>query len=126
MDLAVDEHGLWVISGTTGNGYRPYISKIDVVSNRVVQTWTLGGVERMKSMGNAFMACGVFYAVDSHSGRTTINYAYDTKTGRSWNPGLTFINQYGYNSMIAYNHREKVLYSWDKKRQVTYSLTFKS
>mgnify|MGYP001795361496 CR=1 FL=1 len=126
MDLAVDEHGLWAISGNTNNGYRPYVTKIDVVSNSVSLSWSLSGVEKMNTMGNAFMACGVFYAVDSYSGTTTINYAYDTKTGRRWNPSITFVNQYNYNSMIAYNPREKVLYSWDYKRQVTYSLTFES
>ena len=125
MDLAVDEHGLWAISGRNSNGYRPYVTKIDVVTNSVILSWSLSGVERMTSMGNAFMACGVFYAVDDYNPKTTtINYAFDTKTGRRWNPGLTFTNQYGYNSMIDYNPREKVLYAWDNKRQVTYSLTF--
>ena len=60
MDLAVDEHGLWAISGRTNNRYRPYVTKIDVVTNNVIASWALSGVERMTSMGNAFMACGVF------------------------------------------------------------------
>ena len=76
-------------------------------------------------MGNAFVACGVIYAIDQYNGRsTTINFAYDTKTGKTWNPNIKFTNQYGYNSMEAYNPGEKVLYAWDSKRLVTYSLTF--
>ena len=79
----------------------------------------------MSSMGNAFVVCGVIYCIDSYSSRsTTINFAYDTKTGKQWNPNIQFTNQYGYNSMVDYNPREKVLYAWDSKRQVTYSLTF--
>ena len=81
--------------------------------------------EPMSSMGNAFVACGVIYCIDSFSSRsTTINFAYDTKTGKQWNPNIQFTNQYGYNSMVDYNPREKVLYAWDRKRQVTYSLAF--
>ena len=79
----------------------------------------------MSSMGNAFVACGVIYCIDSHSSRsTTINFAYDTKTGKQWNPNIQFTNQYTYNTMVDYNPRERVLYAWDHRRQVTYSLTF--
>ena len=79
----------------------------------------------MSSMGNAFVACGVIYCIDSHSSRsTTINFAYDTKTGKQWNPNIHFTNQYTYNTMVDYNPRERVLYAWDRRRQVTYSLTF--
>ena len=82
--------------------------------------------ERMNQMGNAFVACGVIYAIDQYNSKsTTINFAYDTKTLKQWNPNIQFANEYGYNSMVAYNLREKVLYAWDNKRQVTYSLTFK-
>ena len=80
--------------------------------------------EKMSSMGNAFVACGVIYCIDSYSGKTTINFAYDTKTSKQWNPNIQFTNQYGYNSMVAYNPREKVLYAWDHKRLVTYPITF--
>ena len=37
----------------------------------------------MKSMGNAFVACGVVYCIDNYSSKsTTINFAYYTKTGK--------------------------------------------
>ena len=79
----------------------------------------------MSSMGNAFVVCGVIYCIDHYSDNpTTINFAYNTKTGKQWNPNIQFTNLYGYNSMVNYNSREKVLYAWDRWRQVTYSLTF--
>lgn len=124
MDLAVDEQGLWVLWGSTGNSKRLYASKIDVFKNVIIQTWSLS-TEPMSSMANAFVACGVIYCIDNHSSRsTTINFAYDTKTGKQWNPNIQFTNQYTYITMVDYNPREKVLYAWDRKRQVTYSLTF--
>ena len=81
--------------------------------------------EVMSSMGNAFVACGVIYCIDNYNSKsTTINFAYDTKTGKQWNPNIQFTNQYGCNSMVAYNPREKVLYAWDNKRLVTYPISF--
>ena len=75
-------------------------------------------------MGNAFMACGVVYCNDSYNSKsTTINFAFDTKTGCSWNSNIQFTNQYGYNSMVDYNPRERVLYAWDNRRLVTYPVT---
>ena len=41
MDLAVDEQGLWVLFGSTGNSRRLYFSKIDVYKNAVTGTWSL-------------------------------------------------------------------------------------
>ena len=41
MDLAVDEQGLWVLWGSTGNSRRLYASTIDVVGNVVTHTYTL-------------------------------------------------------------------------------------
>ena len=79
----------------------------------------------MSSMGNAFVACGVIYCIDNYNSRsTTINFAYDTKTGKRWNPYIPFTNQFGVNSMVAYNPREKVLYAWDNKRLATYPISF--
>ena len=78
----------------------------------------------MSSMGNTFVACGVIYGYDSYTGTTTINFAYDTKTGKQWNPNTQFTNQYNYNSMVAYNPNERVLYAWDNRRLVSYPVTF--
>ena len=41
MDLAVDEQGLWVLSGSTGNSRRLYVTKIDVYKNSVLRAWSL-------------------------------------------------------------------------------------
>ena len=79
----------------------------------------------MNHFGNAFVPCGVVYHIDTYNAQsTTINFAYDFKTGRTWNPNIQFTNQYGYNSMVDYNPRERVLYAWDNKRLVTYPITF--
>lgn len=124
VDLAVDEQGLWALWGDSDNSRRLYAQKIDVFKNVVIDTYTLS-TEAMSTMGNAFVACGVIYTIDEYNPvKTRINFAYDTKTRKSWNPNLEFTNQYCYNSMVDYNPREKVLYAWDSKRQVTYSLTF--
>ncbi|XP_068753189.1 olfactomedin-like protein 2A isoform X1 [Montipora capricornis] len=123
MDLAVDEQGLWVLCGYTGTTAL-MAGKINIVTNKITLFFYPNTVS-MNSIGNAFVACGVIYTIDSYNDRfTTIDFAYDTKTGRQWNPNIKFINQYGANTMVDYNPREKVLYGWDNQRQVTYPLTF--
>ncbi|KAJ7367403.1 hypothetical protein OS493_040635 [Desmophyllum pertusum] len=89
MDLAVDEQGLWVLFGSTSNNKRLSASKLDVDKNSITQTWNLN-TEKMNTMGNAFVACGVIYCINSYSKRsTTINFAYDTKTGKTMEPQHT-------------------------------------
>ena len=79
----------------------------------------------MKAMANTFVACGVVYCIDTYAAKSTsINFAYDTKTGKQCNPKIQFINQYGLNYMVAYNHRERVLYAWDNQRLIPYLITF--
>ncbi len=48
MDLAVDEQGLWVLWGSTGNSNRLTAAKIDVKINRIVRTWNLNTGIRMQ------------------------------------------------------------------------------
>ena len=50
MDLAVDEHGLWVLWG--GHNGRLNAAKIDVDSNRITRTWALntGKIDIVKSL----------------------------------------------------------------------------
>jgi hypothetical protein len=123
MDLSVDESGLWVL----------YSHPCGHLCAMLLDPLTLGylyyycGIssEPRPRMGNAFVACGIVYSIDSyHPVTTTINYAYDTATGSRTNPGIKFVNKFKYNSMVTYNPREKVLYAWDNKRQITYPLEF--
>ena len=50
MDLAVDEHGLWVLWGSKNE--RLNAAKIDVDSNRITRTWALntGKIDIVKSL----------------------------------------------------------------------------
>ncbi|XP_068756104.1 olfactomedin-like protein 2B [Montipora capricornis] len=125
MDLAVDEQGLWVLCGYTGNSAKRLMAgKINIVANKITHSF-YPNTESITSMGNAFVACGVIYTIDNCCNRfTTINFAHDTKTGKQWNPNIKFVNQYAGNTMVDYNPREKVLYAWDNKYQVTYPITF--
>ena len=41
VDLAVDENGLWVLWGSTGNSYRLYASKKKKKKNSITHTWSL-------------------------------------------------------------------------------------
>ena len=47
VDLAVDEQGLWVLFGSTGNSRRLYAYKIDVYKNTVIHTWSLSTGKRI-------------------------------------------------------------------------------
>ena len=47
VDLAVDEQGLWVLFGSTGNSGRLYAYNIDVTKNTVTHTWSLSTGKRI-------------------------------------------------------------------------------
>jgi hypothetical protein len=125
MDLSVDESGLWVLYSYPGYSGKLCASLLDPLTLSALHRYCGISSEPMTSMGNAFVACGIVYSIDSYNYRTTtINYAYDTATKSRTNPSIKFVNRFGYNSMVTYNPREKVLYAWDNKRQITYPLEF--
>ena len=125
MDLSVDESGLWVLYSYSSYSGKLCATQMDPLTLNSLQTYCGISSESMTSMGNAFVACGVVYSIDSHSATaTTINYAYDTTTKSGTNPGIKFVNKFGHNNMVTYNPREKVLYAWDRNRQITYPLEF--
>ncbi|CAB4001881.1 Hypothetical predicted protein [Paramuricea clavata] len=125
MDFSVDESGLWVLYSYSGYSGKLCATQLDPLTLSTLQTYCGISSESMSSMGDAFVACGVVYSIDSYSSKTTtINYAYDTATGSRTNPGIKFINRFTYNVMVTYNPREKVLYAWDRNRQITYPLEF--
>ena len=125
MDLSVDESGLWVLYSTPSYSGKLCASQLDPLTLSTLNTYCSVSSESMKTMGNAFVACGVVYSIDSYDSTiTTINYAYDTTKSSGTNPAIKFVNKFNYNSMVTYNPREKVLYSWNRNRQITYPLEF--
>ena len=124
MDFSVDESGLWVLYSYKSQGGKLCATQLDPLTLGTLNTYCGVSSESKSNMGNAFVACGIVYSIDSYSGTTTINYAYDTATGTRTNPGIKFINRFNINSMVTYNPREKVLYAWDNRRQITYPLEF--
>ncbi len=62
-----------------------------------------------KSVGEMFIVCGVLYALDSTSDRTTkIRFAYDLYRKELYDVLLTFTNPFRKTTTVGYNHRNKV------------------
>lgn len=96
-------------------------------------TWTTGFDKRGAS--NAFMACGVLYAVRSvfqddegqaegRAGGDMVVYAYDTSRGQELPVQIPFPNPYQYISSIDYNPRDNQLYVWNNYYVLRYPLQF--
>uniref|UniRef100_A0A4W6FU02 Adhesion G protein-coupled receptor L1 n=1 Tax=Lates calcarifer TaxID=8187 RepID=A0A4W6FU02_LATCA len=129
IDLAVDENGLWVIYATESNNGRLVVSQVNPYTLRFEGTWETSFDKRMAS--NAFMACGVLYAVrsvyqddDSEAGGDLVMYAYNTNRAREEPVNIPFPNPYQYISSVDYNPRDNQLYVWNNYNVLRYPLEF--
>uniref|UniRef100_A0AAQ4RUU7 Adhesion G protein-coupled receptor L1a n=1 Tax=Gasterosteus aculeatus aculeatus TaxID=481459 RepID=A0AAQ4RUU7_GASAC len=129
IDLAVDENGLWVIYATEANNGRLVVSQVNPYTLRFEGTWETSFDKRMAS--NAFMACGVLYAVrsvyqddDSEAGGDLVMYAYNTNRAREEPVNIAFPNPYQYISSVDYNPRDNQLYVWNNYNVLRYPLEF--
>uniref|UniRef100_A0A3B3TKJ6 Adhesion G protein-coupled receptor L1 n=1 Tax=Poecilia latipinna TaxID=48699 RepID=A0A3B3TKJ6_9TELE len=129
IDLAVDENGLWVIYATESNNGRLVVSQVNPYTLRFEGTWETSFDKRMAS--NAFMACGVLYAVrsvyqddDSEAGGDLVMYAYNTNHAREEPVNIAFPNPYQYISSVDYNPRDNQLYVWNNYNVLRYPLEF--
>ncbi|XP_059496887.1 olfactomedin-like [Stegostoma tigrinum] len=81
MDFAVDETGLWIIYCPEANAGNAVIGKINVTTFTVEKTWVTKLFK--PSVTNAFMICGVLYAIRPVSPQSEeIFYTFDTRTGQ--------------------------------------------
>ena len=96
-------------------------------------TWETSFDKRLAS--NAFMACGVLYAVrsvfqddegqsESRGGGDMVVYAFDTSRGRELPVRIPFPNPYQYISSVDYNPRDNQLYVWNNYYVLRYPLQF--
>uniref|UniRef100_A0A672PCU4 Adhesion G protein-coupled receptor L1 n=1 Tax=Sinocyclocheilus grahami TaxID=75366 RepID=A0A672PCU4_SINGR len=129
IDLAVDENGLWVIYATEANNGRLVVSQVNPYTLRFEGTWETSFDKRLAS--NAFMACGVLYAVrsvyqddDSEAGGDLVLYAYNTNRAREEPVHIPFPNPYQYVSSVDYNPRDNQLYVWNNYNVLRYPLEF--
>ncbi|KTF80894.1 hypothetical protein cypCar_00047456, partial [Cyprinus carpio] len=129
IDLAVDEHGLWVIYATEANSGHLVVSQVNPYTLRFEGTWQTSFEKRMAS--DAFVACGILYAVrsvyqddDSEVGGDLILYAYDTRRNHEEPVRIPFPNPYQHISSISYNPRDNQLYVWNNYIVLRYPLEF--
>ncbi|XP_063075605.1 adhesion G protein-coupled receptor L2-like isoform X2 [Engraulis encrasicolus] len=129
IDLAVDEHGLWVIYATEQNNGRIVLSQLNPYTLRFEATWDTAYDKR--SASNAFMVCGVLHVVrstyeenESEASKSHIDYVYNTKLGQGEYTDIPFPNQYQYIAAVDYNPRDNQLYVWNNFYILRYDLEF--
>ncbi|XP_072925357.1 adhesion G protein-coupled receptor L1 isoform X4 [Hemitrygon akajei] len=129
IDLAVDENGLWAIYATEQNNGKLVVSQLNPYTLRFEGTWET--VYDKRSASNAFMVCGVLYAVrsvskddDSEVIGNTIDFAFNTNLNREEPVSIAFPNPYQYVSSVDYNPRDNQLYVWNNRFVLRYSLEF--
>ncbi|ELU00885.1 hypothetical protein CAPTEDRAFT_221151 [Capitella teleta] len=122
FDLAIDENGLWVIYAANDEPEYTLVSKLNPDDLVIEKTWNI--TVKHREYGNGFVTCGVLYLIrDTHAKTTVIDFAYDLYLKEYVsNVRLKFTNPFQMNNMVAYNPKEKQIYSWDKGNQLTYPL----
>ncbi|KAL3289098.1 hypothetical protein HHI36_003539 [Cryptolaemus montrouzieri] len=122
MDFSVDDNGLWVIFAVPETN-NTAIMKVDEHVMEPQYIWNVS--VQHKRVGDMFVVCGVLYAVDSVTERSTsIRFALDLYRGVLLDVNLAFSNPFKKTTMIGYNHRLKELYTWDKGNQLTYPVRY--
>ncbi|KGL88612.1 Noelin-2, partial [Charadrius vociferus] len=116
IDFMVDENGLWAVYTTNQNAGNIVVSRVDPQTLEVLRSWDTGYPKR--SAGESFMICGTLYVTNSHLAGAKIYFAYYTNTSSYEYTDIPFHNQYSHISMLDYNPRERVLYTWNNGHQV--------
>ncbi|KAK3874231.1 hypothetical protein Pcinc_020804, partial [Petrolisthes cinctipes] len=107
VDLSADTEGLWAIYSTS------------YPNNTIEKGWDMALNNNL--YGNFFIAYGVLYVLDSATDRDTrIRIAFDLYKGEMEDIDLPFNNPFSYTTLLGYNYKAKMLFSWDKGNLLTY------
>ena len=93
---------LYVVYSSISNKKRINIALINEDDLSIIKVWKTDS--KVKSNCPCiFMIGSVLYHLNSYSKEnTTVEYAYDLKSGKSFNPNIAFINKGGYDSSLTY------------------------
>ncbi|XP_060533065.1 uncharacterized protein LOC132706029 [Cylas formicarius] len=122
VDFCVDDNGLWIIFAVPDCN-NTAVMKVDIELMKPQYIWNIS-IDHHK-VGEMFVVCGVLYAVDSVTDRTSkIRFALDLYKNVLLDVDLSFTNPFRKTTMLGYNHRNSELYSWDKGNQLTYPVRY--
>lgn len=123
FDFAADETGLYVTYAKEETRGKLVIAKINEASFGLEEEWHTSIYK--PGVSNAFMVCGVLYAVKTVDIHTEeIFYMYDTKTKKETYVNVPFERFQDKYSNLDYNPTDQKLYMYNDGYYVSYHLWF--